>query len=359
MTNRKKYDEIVKKIRGLLAISKDKHDDGECQSAFLLAQKLRMKYDISKEDIHDPELDKEPINQESITVSKKLFWWEKSLALIIAENFRLKVFVSGEVLPGNQRRTKQLKFIGNQSDLELGKELYILAYEALIFYSKKFVDSYYEENHLKRNRYFTESLKSSYITGFLNGLESRFEEQRAQLTEEYGLMVIIPKEVEEAYDDFFNNFDGETGSNTYNEPNPEISEAYYKGVSEGESIDFTKSSISTDYSSLVGNFIKFNEGVTRGLVAKIIDVKEKYFHLLIMNYTSEGSSLETPAFYDWSLHVEHDFEAASEKEIEWFKAYEKKDLDFFKKNIHESYRESRLNMFETNIQEALRALSRY
>ncbi len=38
---------IIKKIRGLLAIANDNKSDEESQSAFLLAQKLMIKHDIS------------------------------------------------------------------------------------------------------------------------------------------------------------------------------------------------------------------------------------------------------------------------------------------------------------------------
>ncbi|QAW06651.1 DUF2786 domain-containing protein (plasmid) [Bacillus subtilis] len=38
---------IIKKVKGLLAIANDNKNDEESQSAFLLAQKLMIKHDIS------------------------------------------------------------------------------------------------------------------------------------------------------------------------------------------------------------------------------------------------------------------------------------------------------------------------
>lgn len=83
---------IVKKIKGLLAIARDKKNDEESQSAFLLAQKLMIQYSVEKSEVEDYELSSEmdSIDEESVTIYKKLFWWERALAGIIAKNFKVK-----------------------------------------------------------------------------------------------------------------------------------------------------------------------------------------------------------------------------------------------------------------------------
>lgn len=58
--------------------------------------------------------------------------------------------------------------------------MYILAYEVILFHSKKFIDNYYLENpEISRSRYMTNSLKVSYINGFLKdwnkGLMNKFQ----------------------------------------------------------------------------------------------------------------------------------------------------------------------------------------
>ncbi|EHV0154599.1 DUF2786 domain-containing protein, partial [Enterococcus faecalis] len=48
---------IIKKIKGLLAISRDQKNDEESQSAFVLAQKLMIQYNIDKSEIEELSVD--------------------------------------------------------------------------------------------------------------------------------------------------------------------------------------------------------------------------------------------------------------------------------------------------------------
>ena len=79
---------IITKIRGLLALANDHKDDEECQIAFIMGQKLMLKYDISSSEVEDNEsVRKVAVGQ--ATVHKTLYWWERSLANIITKNFRV------------------------------------------------------------------------------------------------------------------------------------------------------------------------------------------------------------------------------------------------------------------------------
>lgn len=119
--------------------------------------------------------------------------------------------------------------------------MFILAYDVILFHSKKFIDEFYSmRDEVQRDRYLTASIKSSYINGFLQGLEKRFSEQIAELRQVYEVLVLIPEEVEEAYNEVAKSF---TGKSTYSIPNARISSAYEKGFTDGKSIDFTKRTI--------------------------------------------------------------------------------------------------------------------
>lgn len=89
-------DGIIKKIKGLLAIANDNKNDEESQSAFIMAQKLMIKYDISMGEVESKK-ESQDIKQGQVTVHKKLFWWERKLAIIISNNFRVKFFYNGSV----------------------------------------------------------------------------------------------------------------------------------------------------------------------------------------------------------------------------------------------------------------------
>lgn len=229
---------IIRKIRGLLAIAQDEKNDEESQSAFMLAQKLMLQYGLDVSELTEQSLTgpEAAIQEEPVTVYKRLYWWERYLAQIISRNFRVKYFLNSKTVGKQVKR--QIIFYGLVKDLELAKEIYLLAYEVLLFHSRTFVNQYYQTREKQvRNRYVTESLKTSYLRGFLSGLDERFTEQVAQLRESYELLVLIPEVVEEAYRVLSNQWGKALALQA---PNVNVAEAYQEGYQTGKQIDFTK-----------------------------------------------------------------------------------------------------------------------
>lgn len=229
---------IIKKIKGLLAIANDNKNDEESQSAFLLAQKLMMKHNISITTVEE-NTDKVTIEEGQITAYKKLFWWERKLAIIISENFRVKNFINSKKLKDGKQRKSALMFFGFEKDVELAKEMYILAYDALKLYSNRFVEEYYQFR-TERLHKTTIRIKDSYIRGFLEGLDAKFKEQVEQMQQEYGLMLLVPAEVEESYAELSKDFG--KGINWRLPPIEELV-AYQEGFLDAKDIDYTKSTI--------------------------------------------------------------------------------------------------------------------
>lgn len=235
-------DAIINKIKGLLAIANDQKSDEESQSAFILAQKLMMKHEISMTEV-EGRSDAPSIADGQVTVHKKLFWWERRLAQVISENFRVKFYYNNKILDNETQRKRAIYFLGFDNDIALAKEMYLLAYEAILFYSNRYVDSFYDDRTSRtRIHRITNGVKNSYMLGFLQGLEQKFEEQVKEMQQEYGLIVLVPKEVAEEYD---NRFDGTKGI-SFKLPPIEESFAYEKGFYEGNSIDYTKTTIDDD-----------------------------------------------------------------------------------------------------------------
>ena len=116
-----KNEKIIKKIKGLLAISRDERNDEESQSAFVLAQRLMIQYSIDKSLVEGSEYyeNEDSIDEESVTIFKKLYWWEKELAQIISKNFKVKNFIR------SRGRKSKVIFFGFGKDLELAKEMFI------------------------------------------------------------------------------------------------------------------------------------------------------------------------------------------------------------------------------------------
>lgn len=285
----------------------DNPTDEEGQSALVFAQKLMTKYNIKRSDIEDYETIDE-IAEDKVMIYKKLRWWERKLAEVISENFRVKMYYKGS-------NSTCIIFYGFESDLELAKEMYLLAYETVIFHSKHYIDKWYEKHFLfERERAQTMELKRSYIKGFIQGLDVRFQEQVAELQEKNELMVLIPKEVEEAYAIMSKNF----GTYTINEPEDLDGESYFKGYDKGRQIDFTQSTVGmTDYTFLIGKHINFavntSEDVTtiweECVIGKVLNVDNEKEQAVVKYYFERNGS---PIFM-----INNEFDVSNENSY-WF-----------------------------------------
>lgn len=235
----KRNDKILRKVKRLLALSENNPNEEEAQSAFVMAQRLMIENELSMSEIEVHAGQERTVAKGKVTIHKKLFWWERQLASIMSENFRVKYFLNWIKNKGSNRKDS-IYFMGFESDVKLAKEMYLLSYEAIVHYANKYVDGYYESNEeFLRERAITMSLKNSYMRGFLEGLESKFEEQLAEMKAEgNALMVLVPKVVEEKYEKEI------TGkAKGYKIPSIEEVDAYLNGYKDGNHIDYTKSTI--------------------------------------------------------------------------------------------------------------------
>ena len=232
---------IINKVKRLLRLAADNPDGDEGQNAFLHAQKLMIKYRIESHDVEDNVVGEDlgEISPEAITVYKKLYWWEKELAEIIARNFRVKIFYSSRRTGDQVQRKTCIKFYGFGQDLELAKEMYVLAYDAIVVRANMYVS---KQRRLGDTNSGTRTLKKNYMAGFIDGLGKRFNEQISQLKGKYELLVQPPKEVEDAFTEFSTTF----GKMLLNLPQIDDAEAYIQGHTDGKSIDLTRSSIDSN-----------------------------------------------------------------------------------------------------------------
>ncbi|CAM2361085.1 DUF2786 domain-containing protein [Listeria seeligeri] len=226
-------EKIIRKIKGLLNIARENGSDEEGQSALVLAQRLMLQNNISEQELGETEASSELITENDVTIHKKIHWWEERLGNIIAENFRVKMYYR------TTGRKSTMVFYGIEKDLNLAKEMYLLAHETVIYYSKRFVRWHYLETGEKRNRGFTTKLKKSYIIGFLDGVDAKFREQIFALREEYEVLILMPEKVEKSFESYAENF----RETERKQPQTEVTFAYISGHQDGSSIDFTKRTI--------------------------------------------------------------------------------------------------------------------
>lgn len=232
----KNTDNIVKKIKGLLAIARDHKNDEESQTAFVMAQKLMMKHNIEMSEVEHENAGQEVIRGQA-TVYKRIVWWETELADIISKNFRVKYFFNNNRSSGSVKRA--IIFLGFESDVRLAKEMYILAYDVITFYTDRYVKMWYDARPSKPKD-MTKDLKDSYMQGFLRGLDDKFDEQVKDMEQEWGLMVLVPEEVQNKYDSMFK---GKGKGITFKTPTVGEARAYETGYRQGNKVDYTKSTI--------------------------------------------------------------------------------------------------------------------
>ena len=240
---------IIKKIKGLLALSKDSANDEECQSAFLLAQKLMIQYQIDRQEIEQSSEKQKEVSEREVTVFKKIYRWERQLAHLVAGNFRVKSFIT------TYGSKSQIIFYGLPSDLELAQEVYLFAYDSICYFSKLYVGNKISEQLTKQGKWdkrrkdtrraFIEAIKKAYIRGYLSGLNEKFETQKSSLTNELMLLTKVPELVEKSYEERSKNF----GSYGTPEKNKTFTEeellAYVKGQKQGQKSDFTYRRVET------------------------------------------------------------------------------------------------------------------
>ena len=229
-----KLDAIIRKIKGLLATAEDNANEDEAQAAFVLAQKMMMKYNIETSDIEE----KNDVNivEGQATAHKTLYWYERRLASIVSDNFRVKFYYRSKRKDGRAQRT--ILFFGLDHDVKIAKEIYVLANDAMDHYVKRFINEFYLANNFIRERAYTMQLKASYLRGFLEGLQQKLEAQRTALKEEFGLMVLTPKIVEDSYNEI-----SFGKSISYKMPKIEEIVAYSAGLEDGNKVDYSKSTI--------------------------------------------------------------------------------------------------------------------
>lgn len=219
---------IINKVKGLLDIAKDSNQDEETQTAFLLAQKLMVKYGIKKSIIQDQQ---RPVEYGVLERCQKLSLLKQRLANVIADNFKVLFVRTGSFYPNKHF---QYNFYGYSNDVELAKNIYFLAVKIIQYRTKKYLNNYYLKTGVARNRKLTAFLKRNYIHGFILGLEKRLNDQ----TKKYDLMVKPDKEL-------FKRLGPARPKSTKVSYNYK-SKSFKKGFTDGYNTDLSQRSVSMD-----------------------------------------------------------------------------------------------------------------
>ncbi|MBG9732236.1 hypothetical protein ABD87_22695 [Lysinibacillus sphaericus] len=185
-----KQENIIRKVDGLLAKARDNANDRECQSAFLQAQKLMMKYKINEGELQDNQSEpNDYTNVKKVFVTplkSRISGWEIILLNVFSENFPVKSYLD---YVGTKRG---LRVVGLKEDVDLVHDLYILAIDTVLYFSKQYVGDAYQKTNHSRSHTLTNGWRDSYINDFISGLKEQFEEQIKENPTAYELAILTP-----------------------------------------------------------------------------------------------------------------------------------------------------------------------
>jgi hypothetical protein len=228
---------IIDRIKKLIKLSDNNSNDEEAQTAFAMAQKLIAKHKV---DMRYVKQEDEPEVKSVIVIDyRKVFWYDKLLVNVIAENFRVLSFFHDGVV----KYRRQYMFMGHQEDLDIAKAMFDLAHDALEHYTKEYVkeyNSFLEFRGLNRSKQLTNSVKKAYILGFLDGLKKKLDDQFHAIQQEWGLVLATPKDVTEHYDKVVTK-----RAKPYSVPDQiTVSQAVYSdGYESGNKIDYKRTTV--------------------------------------------------------------------------------------------------------------------
>lgn len=180
-----KREQMIKKIKKMLALAENNPSMEEGLSAALQAHKLMAKYNI-----HEDDVTLEEVKDEILSVfshqphDSHLMGWRKQLGLTVATSFRCKCYMSG----------KDIVFRGYKADAQLALDVYLMLYNVGHKIAKK------EESRIRTKTGTAKGVYTSAATGFCMGVRDALGKQCT------ALLVITPKEVEEDWTNFSTGF---------------------------------------------------------------------------------------------------------------------------------------------------------
>lgn len=170
--------EVIEKVKKILALAENNPNENEALAAALKAQKMMAKFHIQEEDLRD-EVTESTIDSIVAKHNGKTAKWRLSLALVIAANFRCRVYI---------QNGKDVCFMGYEKDAMICKEVFLSMYSIGEKLSNKL------KRETRKSKGTATGVKNTFCCGFVDGIKSELEKQCT------ALVLIVPKEVNEAFE---------------------------------------------------------------------------------------------------------------------------------------------------------------
>jgi len=178
-------DDVIQKVRKLLALASGNANKNEAVAAALKAQKLMADYDVEVDEVAGEEASREPVEVRTEAYARGD--WRGWLASAIADNFRCRSYRHWRRKARRNLEHEQV-FVGYELDARAAA----MTYERLAEVGERLA----REECARYRRVYGEArgVKNTFLLGFVNGVRSELEKQSQ------ALMLVCPKEVEEYYD---------------------------------------------------------------------------------------------------------------------------------------------------------------
>lgn len=188
-------EQIIDKINKLMRKAEKTMFPEEAQASILAAQKLLLRYKIEQHELTPEEAETIKV-VDVMSVIQANTAWGRALVHIFAENFGTLVYYRK-----NGNRTYPV-FFGEEEKALVCKALY----DYTSIWLNKRACAY--ATKMRNTAGIVKGVKQDYIVGFLQGLSDKFQEQVKADQEMYALVVVVPHEVQQAFDK--KEFDGTT-----------------------------------------------------------------------------------------------------------------------------------------------------
>lgn len=178
-----KEEAVVEKIRKLLALADESRNNSEEEAirAAMKAQSLMAKYDIDIKQVRDADKECQEMLRRDIGFKKNSGYnikWRFRLAKIIANNFRVKTFMTNG---------DGIAFYGHKTDVEIAESVFNFIFATGNRLSVKY---YYQ---CQKEGKQTKGVINEWLIGFCQGLKDELEKQCVALA------LVIAPDVEESY----------------------------------------------------------------------------------------------------------------------------------------------------------------
>lgn len=182
------------KVRKLLALA-ESSNEFEAKAALLKAKELMAEHKLTDKDLQDLKRQEVKRVTTGIVYTSRGEWWIGSLSLVIAENYCCRTAGYRKQM-GAQKR--EVIFVGLEDDVELCKAVF----EYAVNTARRLIKEYVKPMKADYSSAYIKTAGQSYGYGFADGVKRAFEEQKNQKEEGWGLVMAIPKEVNDYCKDF-------------------------------------------------------------------------------------------------------------------------------------------------------------